>query len=72
MQEIVLGVGGVRLLRMLGLQPSTFHMNEGHAAFLTLELIREKLAAGSPFDQAASLTKAEAVAGFEAIRSATA
>ena len=38
MQEILLGVGGVRLLRTLGYTPSVFHMNEGHAAFLTLEL----------------------------------
>ena len=52
MQEILLGVGGVRLLRALGLQPSTFHMNEGHAAFLTLELAREKMAEGKPFSQA--------------------
>jgi len=36
-QEIVLGRGGVRLLRKLGIVPSVFHMNEGHAAFLTLE-----------------------------------
>src|SRR6202000_1049912 len=46
MQEMLLGIGGVRLLRALGVQPSTFHMNEGHAAFLTLEWIREKIAAG--------------------------
>ncbi len=57
LQEIVLGVGGVRLLRALGLQPSTFHMNEGHAAFLTLELIREKLVEGRPFAEASQLTK---------------
>ncbi|MBX3461788.1 MAG: alpha-glucan family phosphorylase [Planctomycetes bacterium] len=36
-QEIVLGRGGVRLLRALGLRPAVYHMNEGHAAFLTLE-----------------------------------
>ncbi|MGE3171269.1 MAG: alpha-glucan family phosphorylase [Planctomycetota bacterium] len=36
-QEIVLGRGGVRFLRALGLRPSVYHMNEGHAAFLTLE-----------------------------------
>ena len=36
-QEIVLGRGGVRLLRAMGLRPSVYHMNEGHAAFLTLE-----------------------------------
>ncbi len=58
MQEILLGVGGVRLLRALGVAPSTFHMNEGHAAFLTLELIREKMAAGKSFEEAGALTKA--------------
>jgi glycogen phosphorylase len=61
MQEIVLGVGGVRLLRALGVQPSVFHMNEGHAAFLTLELVREKLAAGKSFDQASAATKQECI-----------
>src|SRR5437762_12324287 len=40
-QEKMLGIGGVRLLRKLGLQPSVFHLNEGHSAFLTLELTRE-------------------------------
>jgi len=59
MQEILLGVGGVRLLRALGVQPSVFHMNEGHAAFLTFELIREKLAAGQSFDEARAATRAE-------------
>jgi len=52
MQEILLGVGGVRLLRALGIQPSVYHINEGHAAFLTLELIREKMAAGMSFQEA--------------------
>src|SRR6267143_745841 len=37
-QEKMLGIGGVRLLRKLVLQPSVFHLNEGHSAFLTLEL----------------------------------
>jgi starch phosphorylase len=59
MQEMLLGVGGTRLLRTLGVQPSTFHMNEGHAAFLTLELIREKMAAGKNFTDAQNATKAE-------------
>ena len=54
MQEMLLGIGGVRLLRALGVQPSVFHMNEGHAAFLTLELIREKMAAGKNFPEALS------------------
>jgi starch phosphorylase len=61
MQEILLGVGGVRMLRALGLQPSVFHMNEGHAAFLTLELMREKLAAGSSLDDAKALTTKECI-----------
>ena len=61
MQEILLGVGGVRLLRALGVQPSVFHMNEGHAAFLTLELIREKMAAGKSFADALAATKAECI-----------
>ena len=39
-QEIVLGIGGVRALAAIGLQPSVFHMNEGHAAFLGLERIQ--------------------------------
>src|SRR5215469_14678356 len=59
MQEILLGIGGVRLLRVLGIEPSTFHMNEGHAAFLTLELIREKVAAGKSAAEAQALTKRE-------------
>jgi len=40
-QELVLGVGGVRVLRRLGLDPAVFHMNEGHSAFLQLERMRE-------------------------------
>jgi starch phosphorylase len=40
-QEIVLGIGGMRALRALGLEPTVFHMNEGHSAFLVLEQVRE-------------------------------
>jgi glycogen phosphorylase len=40
-QELVLGVGGVRVLRRLGLEPTVFHLNEGHSAFLQLERMRE-------------------------------
>lgn len=39
-QEILLGIGGVRALRELGLSPTVYHMNEGHSAFLALERIR--------------------------------
>jgi glycogen phosphorylase len=45
-QEIVLGVGGVRALRALGISPSVWHLNEGHSAFLLVERARELLAAG--------------------------
>jgi starch phosphorylase len=61
MQEILLGIGGVRFLRALGIQPSVFHMNEGHAAFLTLELLREKMAEGTSFEDALSQTRAECI-----------
>jgi glycogen phosphorylase len=61
MQEILLGIGGVRVLRALGVQPSLFHMNEGHSAFLTLELIREKLAEGKQFAEALEIAKSQCV-----------
>src|SRR5205085_6495195 len=61
MQEILLGIGGVRLMRALGVKPSVFHMNEGHAAFLTFELLREKMAAGKPFPEALEATKQECI-----------
>jgi starch phosphorylase len=48
-QEMVLGLGGVRMLRALGYQPvARFHMNEGHAALLILALLEEQLAAAGP------------------------
>src|SRR6266480_4865661 len=61
MQEIVLGIGGVRLLRALGINPSVFHMNEGHAAFLTLELARERLAQGKSFSEAFASTRNQCI-----------
>ncbi|MEZ0396374.1 MAG: alpha-glucan family phosphorylase [Anaerolineales bacterium] len=57
LQEIVLGVGGVRALRALGFEPKVWHMNEGHAAFLTLERARELVAQGMPFEQAIARTR---------------
>ncbi len=57
-QEIVLGIGGVRALRSLEIDPQVFHSNEGHAGFLSLERIRELVAAGQPFE-----TAVEAVRG---------
>ncbi len=52
-QEMVLGLGGVRVLRHLGVTPSAWHMNEGHSAFLVLERVREMVQAGYAFEQAA-------------------
>ncbi len=51
-QEIILGIGGVRLLRALGIQPEMFHANEGHSSFLFLELVREKVSSGKSLDEA--------------------
>ena len=42
-QELVLGVGGVKALRALGIHPGVYHLNEGHSAFAPLEVIREKM-----------------------------
>ena len=51
-QELILGVGGVRALRALDLQPDVFHLNEGHACFLLLELLAEQVEAGHSLDDA--------------------
>jgi len=61
MQELLLGVGGVRALRALGYNPSVWHMNEGHAAFLTLERARELVASGYTFEQAIEKTRGQNV-----------
>lgn len=61
-QEIVLGIGGVRALRALGIPIDVYHFNEGHAALAGLELIREKMAAdGLTFDEAWRRTRAEII-----------
>ena len=51
-QEILLGVGGVRILRSLGIRPRVWHINEGHAAFMLLERLREHVELGLSFDEA--------------------
>jgi starch phosphorylase len=51
-QEIVLGIGGVRVLRELGIQPAIWHANEGHTAFMMVERLREEVAAGNSFEKA--------------------
>jgi len=42
-QELVLGVGGVKALKALGIEPGVYHLNEGHSAFATLEVMRERM-----------------------------
>src|SRR6056297_1090593 len=60
-QEIVLGIGGVRALRALGIEPDVFHMNEGHAGFLGLERISEWVERGLAFPEALEAVRAGAV-----------
>jgi glycogen phosphorylase len=58
-QELVLGLGGWRLLHVLGLEPQVCHLNEGHAAFAILERARDFMKeTGQPFDTALSVTRA--------------
>ncbi len=60
-QEVVLGIGGVRAVRALGYEPSVWHMNEGHSAFLGLERVRELVQQGLSFDQAVEAVRADSV-----------
>jgi starch phosphorylase len=59
--EIILGIGGVRVLRAIGFEPDVWHMNEGHVAFLALERIREYSAQGVAFETALEAVKASTV-----------
>jgi starch phosphorylase len=57
-QEIVLGIGGLRALKKLGIQPTVHHMNEGHSAFLAIERVRVLMQEqGLTFDQALEATR---------------
>jgi starch phosphorylase len=60
-QEIVLGIGGVRLLQSLGITPSVFHMNEGHSAFLVLELFKQELESGKTREEAEHTVRSKCV-----------
>lgn len=62
-QEKILGIGGVRLLRKLNIEPSVFHLNEGHSAFLSLELTREILDGNEvfAFEDAAEIVRNKCV-----------
>ncbi len=56
-QEIVLGMGGVRVLRAMGIHPQVWHANEGHTAFMTLERVREEMKEGLSFKEAVEKVK---------------
>ena len=60
-QEIVLGVGGVRAIRALGIKPAVWHMNEGHVAMLTLERVRERVMRGEDFHDACASVRRNTV-----------
>jgi len=60
-QEIVLGIGGVRVLRALGIKPAIWHANEGHTAFMTLERVREEMKQGATYDEAIQRVRATTV-----------
>jgi starch phosphorylase len=60
-QEIVLGIGGVRAVRALGLDPIVWHMNEGHCSFMAFERVREFVEQGMTFDEAVEAVRASTV-----------
>lgn len=60
-QELILGIGGLRALRALGIEPEVVHLNEGHAGFLLLEKIETELAAGADLETAVANTKVGSV-----------
>lgn len=60
-QELILGIGGVRALRAVGIKPAVWHMNEGHSAFLTLERAREYMETGLTYEQAAENVRTTSV-----------
>jgi starch phosphorylase len=61
-QEIILGIGGVRMLRAIGLEPAVYHMNEGHSAFAVFERIRELTEdKAMRFNEALELVRASSV-----------
>jgi starch phosphorylase len=60
-QEWLLGVGGVRVLRAVGVDPGVWHANEGHAAFMMVERLRELVVSGIPFPEALKAVRATSV-----------
>jgi glycogen phosphorylase len=60
-QELVLGVGGVRALAALGIEPSAWHLNEGHSAFMLVEQLRTRIKAGEGYSDALENVRKNAV-----------
>ena len=60
-QYVLLGIGGIRALRALGIEPGVVHLNEGHAAMAPLELARPALQAGEPLDDALTAARQRTV-----------
>jgi starch phosphorylase len=60
-QELILGIGGVRALRALAIEPAAWHLNEGHSAFLLAERARELVAAGAELEDALTTVAANSV-----------
>lgn len=60
-QEIMVGLGGVQVLKKLNIKPDVWHLNEGHSSFLVLECLREKIEAGLGFEEALAEVKADTV-----------
>ncbi|MDR1659027.1 MAG: alpha-glucan family phosphorylase [Desulfovibrio sp.] len=61
LQEMLLGMGGVRLLRKFGIEARVYHMNEGHSAFLAVERLNEYMAAGMSYEEAVVQVRANTV-----------
>jgi starch phosphorylase len=61
LQELVIGLGGVRMLRALGINPAIWHANEGHTSFMMVERIREIVQKGITLDEAADAVRASTV-----------
>jgi len=61
LQEILLGIGGVHVLRTLGVRPGVWHANEGHSAFMMVERVREMVEGGMSFDAAVAAVRRSTV-----------
>jgi starch phosphorylase len=61
LQELVIGLGGVRLLNAIGLKPAVWHANEGHCSFMLIERIREMVGAGTSLADAVKTIQATSV-----------